>query len=382
MKCETYFVFEDIIILTEARFDKVVGELRTRQLVKRETPSDIQPYFSLHRSLQLSVLHRLSAHLQERQKVFTQAFHLVRAQMPEASRIQSYQRDVWHRYEAYVPQISSMRTHSLWLYPKLKLPAEFAQALIGIGTYLWHQGLLSQGREAMETAEQILMEAPVDEMDVRFSDIDDVLGIIDDLTGISCRADSLRRRHRAVKIRRHHHNLIPEKDRSRTDHIRLYNAEANLGCAFLQAEMFKEAEKIFEDCLVNYKQWTPNEHEIPFEYAKYYNHTAFVRTFQGLHVEAIKFARRACDLQEMDGGPHSPLLQYNRFNLGNQLFHAGKIDESLEVNQACLRDKIRICGKDNPWTLESYSATGGLLFLLGRNEEAKYVRLMSWLDSS
>ena len=317
-------------------------------------------------------MHRLSKDWEGRQKAFAQAFALVRGQMPEASRIQASQPDVWHKYEAYVPQISSLRTHSLWPDPKLKLPADFGQVLIDIGTYLWHQGLLFDGKAALETAEQVLVELPLDEMDPLFSDIDDVMGIIDDFTGISCRADSLRRRRRALKIRKHRHALIAEEDLSRIDSIRLYNAEANLGCAYLQAEMFEEAERIFESCLVQYKTWTLVEKDIPFEYAKYYNHMAFVRTFQGQHVEAIKFARRACDLQLLHGGPNAPLVQYNRFNLGNQLFHAGEYEESLKVNEECLRDRIRVCGKDNLLTLESYSQTGALLHRLGRLDEARY----------
>ncbi|KAF6229946.1 hypothetical protein HO133_004283 [Letharia lupina] len=350
---------------------EIIKNLNVRQLVKREAPSGGQTYFSVHRSLQLSILHRLSQNTKGRQEAFMQAFALVRAQMPEASRIQASQPDAWHKYDAYVPQISSLRTHSLWPEPKIELPVDFVRVLIDTGVYLWQQGLLVEGKAALETAEKCLEEVPLDDLNILFSDIDDVLGIIDDLTGISCRADSLRRRRRALQIRKIEHGRIAEEDRTRIDEVRLYNAEANLGCAYLNAELFEEAETIFENCLVQYKSWTTVEEEIPFEYAKYYNHIAFVRTFQGRHIEAIVSARRACDLQQIHGGPNAPLVQYNRFNLGNQLYHAGELEESLKVNQECLRDRIRVCGKDNLLTLESYSEVGALLFEIGRFDEAR-----------
>ena len=60
------------------------------------------------------------------------------------------------------------------------------QVSIDTGVYLWQKGLLAESKAAHETAEQILESVQLDKMHPLFSDIDDVLGILDDYTGITC----------------------------------------------------------------------------------------------------------------------------------------------------------------------------------------------------
>jgi tetratricopeptide (TPR) repeat protein len=196
------------------------------------------------------------------------------------------------------------------------------------------------------------------------------LGIFDDHAGVSRRCDSYRRRNRALDIRKRVHKGIPTSELIQTGNIRLYNAEVNLGCTYLQDEGFGDAEEIFERCLTRYKSWAP-EAAIPFEYAKYYNHMSLVRTSQGKNEDAVHFSRHACDLQLRASGPDSPLFQLYRFTLGNILYHANHVDESLSVNEQVLLERQRICGDSNAWTLESYSMATALLHARGENDKAR-----------
>lgn len=295
----------------------------------------------------------------------------MKAQLPPPSVIQVSQPDVWHRYELYVPHVTSLSQRSLWPSPGIELPIDFAQVLADIGTYMWHSGLNEDGKAVLQTAEKVVLDLHKDDH-VLISDIDDVIGIIDDMIGVSCREDSFRRRIRALRIRKAEHDKVPEPRRKRPLKIRLYNAEANYACAFLQDEQWDKAGEIMEECLRNYRLWTANEEEIPFEYAKYYNHMAFVVMARGEPLEALKMSRHACKLIELHHkGPNAPLVQWYRANLGNHLFHSGNPRESLRIHQDCLRDRIRISTESSTWALESHSTVAELLIRLNRATEAR-----------
>ena len=144
-----------------------------------------------------------------------------------------------------------------------------------------------------------------------------------------------------------------------------------MGCALLQQERFGEAIKKFDTCLLQYKSWEPIPEKLPFEYSKYYNHSAFVLTSQGRHDEAIAFSSRACELLELHSGPTSPLLLLYRFILANHIYHASDFFKSLKVNEEVLKARRQICGETNPYTQESYSFTGMLLGLCNQHKEAR-----------
>lgn len=252
--------------------------------------------------------------------------------------------------------------------------------LANIGIYMWNVGLLKDGIAALETAEKVLKDLNLEKDDL-MSEIDIPLGIIYDFIGVSRRKEALSRRERALDIRIRTFNTIPKNDRTITDEIRFYNVEADMGCALLQQERFGEAMKKFENCLLQYKSWEPIPEKLPFEYSKYYNHSAFVHTSQGRYDEAVASSRRACDLLELHSGPNSPIVLLYRFVLGNHLYHASDLPASLKLNEEVLQARRAICGETNSYTQESYSFTGMLLGLCNRHKEARYENLNDrWHD--
>ena len=346
-------------------------DLSLRQLIKREESSDGH-FLSVHRSLQLCILDGLSSLESTRKTVFHRAFALIYPQLPSPSKIEISEPKMFHRYAKYVPQVISLRTHSLWPQPPLKLSLDFARVLANIGISMWNVGLLKDGMAALETAESILKDLNHDQDDPLMSDIDVPLGIIYDFVGVSRWKEAFLRRKRALDIRTRAHDAIPKNDRTISDEIRLFNVEADMGCALLQQERFGEAMTKFENCLMQYKSWEPVEEKLPFEYSKYYNHSAFVLASHGRYAEAITLSRRACDLLQMYSGSDSPLVLLYRFVLGNHLFHAAQFPESLKINEEVLQARRRICGETNPYTQESYSFTGMLLGLCNRHKEARF----------
>ena len=345
-------------------------DLTLRQLIKREKSPEGH-FFSVHRSLQLCILDGLSNLEAIRKTVFHQAFALIYPQLPLPSKMEISEPKVFHRYVKYVPHVLSLRTHSLWPQPPLKLSLDFAQVLANIGISLWNVGLLKDGVAALETAEGVFKDLNRDKDDPLMSDIDVPLGIIYDFIGVSRRKEALFRRERALEIRTREYDAISKNDRTIINKIRLFNVEADLGCALLQQERFIEAMAKFENCLVQYRSWEAVEENLPFEYSKYYNHSAFVQASQGRYSEAVASSRRACELLQLHSGPDAPLVLLYRFVLGNHLYHAAELSESLKLNEEVLQARRNVCGETNPYTQDSYSFTGMLLGLCNRHKEAR-----------
>ena len=314
---------------------EMIRNLRVRQLVRRDTSSS-EPFLSMHRTLQWSILHGLSKDPEQRWRIFRQALALLRRGAPEVSKLQEPEADKWPQFEKYAPQVLSLRTHCLWPEPPVEFPVDFAEVLSNMGTYMWHAGLLDTGFQSLLNAEEILDQKDVDEDHELRGDLHVNLGIISSFTGVSERKASMQRRLRALDIRWKHFDDIPVRKRTRIDEMRYENARTDLAIAYMHEENFVEAEGIFEACLDKYKTWD-TEDIIPFEYAKYYKFMSFVLMSHGRESEAIRYAQKGVELMEKAAGTESPLYHATRFLLANILFHAGNIESSLLLNEDILQ---------------------------------------------
>ncbi|MCJ1398272.1 hypothetical protein MMC11_001469 [Xylographa trunciseda] len=330
---------------------EIIRILRRRQLVRRETSGE-EPFLIIHRSLQWGIIVDLSRVHDHRWKVYHQAFVLLRRDMPMSSPIQVSEPDKWPQFERYTPQILNLRTHCLWPEPPVPLPVDFAHILSDMETYMWHAGLADDGSEALETAEHILDERGVREIDPLRGDILGNLGILSGFAGVSQRREGMERRLEALKIRKEVHDDIPEKKITQDDRTRLYIAESDVAWGYPQEENFDEVEEIMERCLTQYETWG-NEDEIPYEYAK-----------------------RGVELVTKSAGAEHSVTQLWKFSLANLLYHSGDIVESLRINEDILAIRMQVCGEFNAFTLETYSTCGALLLLEGKAEKA-----VGYLDS-
>lgn len=142
-------------LLTKPRFADTIRSLRSRHLVGRDTSGSLH-YLTIHRTVQLAVLHDLSKTPELRRIAFTQAFTIVEHAMPKVSSTDNPEPSMRSDLQKYVPHFLSMRAHCLWPEPPMELNVGFAQVLSGMATFMWHAGLLTEGIDAMQTAEHIL----------------------------------------------------------------------------------------------------------------------------------------------------------------------------------------------------------------------------------
>lgn len=347
----------------------MIRDLSLRQLVKREASGPGGARLSIHRSLQLSILHSLSCKPEKRLQIFQQALSLIRGQLPPPSNIQAWRADLFESYAIYVPQLISLHAHSLWPEPKINLSLDLANVMIDIGTYMWRTGQYKQTEDMLDTAERILEREGLPEEHVLYSDIDDILGVICDRGGALYRQDAFRRRLRALSIREKAFAVIPPGEVTLDDKIRLYNAHANLACTYIQDENFDEANKIMDRCLEQYKSWG-TEDEIPGEYSKYYHHAAFGIMMRGNVQEAINMLTRSLELQAHRGGKLQPMYIAYKCRLGIVLYHAGNIPESLRVLEECVSAFKTTVGDTNAQTLDTCCFMAGILLQTGEIEKA------------
>lgn len=348
----------------------IIADLNMRQLVKRKPGGPSGPYLSIHRSLQLSILHGLSRNPAMRSRVFGRALGLVRKQLPPPSATQGFEHDMFAKYNVYVPQLISLHSHSLWPEPGIALGLDSAKVIIDVGTYMWRTGHFNECRNMLETAESTLIQEGLPEDDVLFSDIDDVLGVIRDRSGALYRKDALRRRLRAVDIREKIFAAIPPARVTLQDKIRLYNAHANLACTHIHNENFDEAGRIMEGCLKQYQSWG-TEDEFPFEYSKYYHHSSFAIMAQGRIQEALARVARSVELQERDPSPLNILGVAYKCRHGILLYHAGEVERAIAVLEECIAVYKTALGNANAQTLDMYCFLAGILMQRGENIKAR-----------
>lgn len=100
----------------------------------------------------------------------------------------------------------------------------------------------------------------------------------------------------------------------------------------MHEERFDEAKPIFEECLRKYQSWG-NEDDVPFEDAKYYQLYAFIQMANGQQTEALATSRKGVEAVGKAASANLPIYQSARFFLANLMFHAGILEECLEVKR-------------------------------------------------
>lgn len=110
------------------------------------------PSLSIHRSLQMNVLHALKKDPDSSkiQKVFEEVYTIINNFLPPVSRLQQNEKAAWPQYYKYVPQVLNLRRNTQWPDPPLTLNFPFAKMLSNIGTFLWHSGQFRECEVAMK----------------------------------------------------------------------------------------------------------------------------------------------------------------------------------------------------------------------------------------
>ncbi|KAI1123776.1 P-loop containing nucleoside triphosphate hydrolase protein [Nemania abortiva] len=370
----------------EDEYLSVREDLGHRQLIKW-IDSDGEKYLEIHRSLQMDLLSGLAQHrdCSRRNVVFTEVTAMIQAVLPEATRLQQNEKEIWPIFIRYAPQVLALRQNSQWPVPPIQLSLSFAKMLSNVGTFLWHTGQIRECTAAMDTAESIIERQPPEvrghqDVEMLLSDIYLVVGIVADCIGVSRRRQSLDYRLKLLELRERELGGIPPELVSRDDEIRWGNAKGDLACAYLQRCEFRKTRDIMEELYNNYYQKWGSEEEIPYEYSKYWHHMGHVLMAEGQPDKAIEWSLKGMELDLAHAGSIDSTVLVDLYDVACLLFNAGRIEESLEAHEEVLDKRIRTCGKGAQFTLESYEAVGIIQHMLGRDKEAE-VKFKTCLSS-
>ena len=119
----------------------------------------------------------------------------------------------------------------------------------------------------------------------------------------------------------------------------------DFSCSQQHLNNFEDVKENAEKCLAQYKS-LGEEHELPYEYAKYFNHMAYVSLYEGDTAKTVKFAEKGYQLAER-ATPGAQLAVLYKFDWANIVFPHGDVEQSLSAHKEMLKVRKRECGEDN-----------------------------------
>jgi tetratricopeptide (TPR) repeat protein len=372
--------------LFSTSFVEALRGLLARRLVEQNTPMEkgAKVTYSLHRSLQMNILHRLDSDLTARQKLFENVLEIIQNTIPDRSKIYLPAPEHWAVWDECLPHVLSLCSIFEGSDPPISGSFKFAALLQGAGQYMWERSMILEGPKLLQAAEKILNHIDFPAGDAFRADLYTPIGLMMHFNGITFRSQGVEYLRKALEVRR---QMLPPADNgttlidtgtfsqsTRQDRIFIYwIAKMDLGWALLQSERFEEANEIYEQCFQWYKSQEAIEEKLLFQYAKYYHNSSYVLMSRGRRVEAINAAKRALDLCDSSISPTSQHGFMYRFTLGCHYLISGETWEALRIHQDILQDREKILGPTNPETLDSQYIVAITFQKMGEEDLAMYV---------
>ena len=346
-----------------------VAELADGQLVKRECDGD-RMYLTMHRATQRAMLSKLDQEPDRRENAFSRVVNLLRRNFPPPSKLQIAEAHIWPLIKRVLPHLQSILIAFERARPAMVGSLVFAELLADVGGIdLYDRGRIHEAYKLSNKTVTILDALGAPLATPLRGDALTVIGLCTDVMSIDNRIEALEVREMCLDVRQRCYDLIPSGKITVHDLIRLYNSHTDLLCSLQHFNYFERIEQIAEECHLQYKSWG-DEKEFPYEYAKYYNHMAYVFLYRGKGAKAVDFAKKGFELAEM-ATPGTQLAALYKCDWANILFQCGEVEESLRVHKEVLRFRKRECGEVNVRTLESRLNIGIIHYFRGHPDQAE-----------
>lgn len=343
------------------RYKRMTTELSRRRLVAFRT-RDGEEILSIHRSLQDKILKDLEKDPRQREKVYNQAFLLVRKRFPLPSPIQVPEPEKWPTCIRYLRHVLSLRKAFAGNLITIPPSVDLARLLSDGGIGLWERGMTTEGLELLRSAEAILRQISSRE-DLLKANIHVIISLLIQDQGIGQFAESKDRIWQALQIRKDYQSNTPPEKYTKNDDILLHNAWSDYGCVLLQYNKYLEAEPIFAHCVKKYREWGSDE-SIPYEHAKYNHHMAFCQMFKGNFEEAVQLAEKGLSFVTLATGQSASTNNW-KFDMACVVLQSGDAARALKLHQEVLAARLQHHGKSSFLTSQSYYAIAAINAHLG-----------------
>ncbi|KAL8834257.1 MAG: hypothetical protein Q9170_003844 [Blastenia crenularia] len=361
------------------RYKRMITELSRRNIIAIKTQKE-EGTLSIHKSLQRKILQDLEKDPRKRDEVFSQAFDLVRKQFPLPSPIQVPEPAKWPACKEFLPHVLHLENVIMNIVPSINPSIKMARLMSDGGINLWERGMTGEGLRLLKSAETVLDKLEVQDTQLR-ANINVVINLLIQDYGLTHIAESEQRSRKALDIRLEYREQTGIEDYTRNDDILLHNAWSDYGCVLLQYNKFEEAEPIFHQCHAKYLLWG-SESEIPYEYYKYNHHASFCRLYRHDFARAIQLAEASLRLITLATG-QSSAANKTKFDLACIVLQSGDTQRALALHKEALEANMRLHGKFNFLTLQSYYAVGAVSAYSGNLTEAeRWMRKALTLEES
>ncbi|KAI9735121.1 MAG: hypothetical protein M1834_001709 [Cirrosporium novae-zelandiae] len=335
----------------KGRYYDIIASLGDRQLVKRaSTPSGT--FLSIHRALQLNILHKLDQNLETRQIIFERALRLVRRGFPRQSAIQVPSNENWQTNEFYLPHVLSLKLFFERSSPPVKATMVLAELLGDVGNYMWERAFYKQGLETLELAERICENLSSAEDVMEQSMIFTIIGVLSEEVGISGRQKGLNRCTKSLVFRRHH--VESNESAGPEERVLLSNAWNDVACGLIEHESYDQAEAYIQRSLAVKNEIPMVEDGVAyFCYAENYKNLSIIRRAQNRLSEAVEISAQAVRLIEDGTGTECASVWALRHHKACAIFQNGDIEGALKLHEQVLKGRMEIFGEHQVHTLNS-----------------------------
>jgi tetratricopeptide (TPR) repeat protein len=294
---------------------------------------------------------QLQKDINERSASFNRVIQLLRANYPPPSKLQIAEARNWQSLTKVLPHVLSMLHAFDKSSPSMVGSIEFAQLLSDIGCMdLVARGKIFEAYKLNKKVLEILDTLDTPHQKPLRSDALIIIGNCTDFMALNKREEGLQTRLECVAIREQCYAEIPQDEVTMDDKIRLHNSYTDLACSYQQTNDFDNVRKYAEQCVKQYQTWGPEE-EYPYEYAKYYNHMAYVLLYENEGQSALDYARRGYNLVEK-ASPDTGMASLYQLDYANIAFQVGRHQESILMLKELLESSERDCGRNGVRTLD------------------------------
>jgi tetratricopeptide (TPR) repeat protein len=352
-------------------------DLRLRQLVDRTFVSG-EAYFSLHRSLQEILLHKLALDIDHCQIVMSRVYKLIRGVYPPSTEVGKLDPTQWPAYEKYLPQVLALRKQAMRIDPRLSETNDMARLMTDSATYMWQKGMVYEGCQLLVSAEEVLNKLRIEPVHQMRVTIHFYIGGLLSREGIFKCPEQLYRRQQALYITKALVDRKSVNDVTPDDHLALGQAENGVGAAMLYCGRFDDAATHFNRASHFYSK-IGTETSLPYHFAQNISNRAIVLAYQLQYMpppqrdyrQAIDDYIHALCLCDQALGKRNGVTVSMRYFLTLILRSAGKRKESLDLLNEVLTTSIELSGEPDSQTLRYYASCGCAYVDCGQLDKAE-----------
>ncbi|KAK5653462.1 hypothetical protein OQA88_8948 [Cercophora sp. LCS_1] len=359
----------------------------------RTRGSDTSRVYSIHRSVQRSILNALDNDRNARESIFNTAVALVDTQLPRPSPIMVPKYELWEVFRVYIPHVLALHKVYKTSRTPIRPTVQFAELIRSAAAYFYENNLTSECLEIATTGEEVChqltdLESAAQATTENTHSLDppkpchpatltrleaDILaygaGVIWNTRGIADRKAGHDKTWRVVELRQKH----ASNTRATTDEdqLLLANSYNDFALQLINECDYSNARTYIAKSLkIKGKHLDEDTDQYEFYSSKML--LAEISLAEGNTAEALKLAEEAIEHMERERGPEDMLTVHCKFYLAIMHMNLKNYQKALPLLETVLEGRKHRFGETQITTLDCYFALALCQFRLGQTQKARH----------